>query len=457
MDWKNKTKVPEERTGAIAGNEVTSKAVGKYTNLQLLRRVTSANILFESNFYENADTTMSEMARLISIVNPQDTINLAIEIRDRQGLRHTPLWMLVLVHDLHKSDVSDAIVKICTRPDMLMDLSKMFMAYHKQQKLKLPKPFKRGIAKALEKFGEFQLARYKKDSHEIKLVDLVNLCHPKANEGLTKLIKGELKSEALENELSAGKDHISVYTEQINSNTLGSLAILRNLGNFDKKGLSPVLIRKAISQVNSKWITPLDYIKAYKNTNVAYVKELNDSMRKSFESFKIPGRTLVCIDVSGSMDNALHGKSDFTRLDLALGLGAVAPCFFENVTLVFTAGSDSARKGAHEIVPSDLGLNLYSYRKTVGSGGIFTYQLCEWLKSQGLAQDHDRLVVISDSQDIDVSRGSSVIPDTTPYNTSYIIDISAHKNGIKTSNWTAEINGVSDKLFHYIKEMEDAQ
>ena len=47
--------------------------------------------------------------------------------------------------------------------------------------------------------------------------------------------------------------------------------------------------------------------------------------------------------------------------------------------------------------------------------------------------------------------------DTSPYKHSYIIDISSHTHGIKTGVWTAEINGWSDKVFHYIKELEKTQ
>ena len=52
-------------------------------------------------------------------------------------------------------------------------------------------------------------------------------------------------------------------------------------------------------------------------------------------------------------------------------------------------------------------------------------------EGKGYAKDADRLVVISDSQDIDAQYGSKRKPDTAPYKTSYIIDISTHTHGIK--------------------------
>lgn len=76
-------------------------------------------------------------------------------------------------------------------------------------------------------------------------------------------------------------------------------------------------------------------------------------------------------------------------------------------------------------------------------------------KAEGHADNADRLVVISDSQDIDRIYGSKAKPDTSPYKTSYIIDISTHTHGIESDVWTAEINGWSDNLFHYIAALEN--
>jgi hypothetical protein len=148
-------------------------------------------------------------------------------------------------------------------------------------------------------------------------------------------------------------------------------------------------------------------------------------------------------------------------MDLAFAMAALGSYIFEDLILVFTAGSDYTRKGKHLVWSNSKGLGVFSDFRTIydnlGGGGIFTYQLCEWLKSEGYAKDADRLVVISDSQDIDVARGMKIKPDTTHYENSYIIDISTHTHGIKTGVWTAEINGWSDKLFHYIYALENKQ
>jgi hypothetical protein len=64
---------------------------------------------------------------------------------------------------------------------------------------------------------------------------------------------------------------------------------------------------------------------------------------------------------------------------------------------------------------SGKGLGLFNHYRSINTEvghGIFTYQLCEWLKEKGYAKDAERLVVISDSQDIDAHYGLSRKPDT---------------------------------------------
>ena len=110
-------------TGKIAG--ATTAKAGKYTDYELLRRVTLANLLFESNYYQPADEIMTQIENLCSKVSGEQIVELALECRFEQKLRHTPLWLLILANEIHDTPVKDAIAKISNRPDMTMDLLQM--------------------------------------------------------------------------------------------------------------------------------------------------------------------------------------------------------------------------------------------------------------------------------------------------------------------------------------------
>lgn len=446
-------------SGIIAGK--TTSTAGKYSNIQLLRRVTLANLLFESNYYQTSDDIMKQIENLVKIVDPQDVINLAIECRFEQKLRHTPLWLLLLVQEYHKVSIKDALAKISTRPDMLMDFMGM-MKFRNGSFKPMPKSIKKGLALAFNNYDEYQIAKYKKSKFDISLIDVVNLVHPKPTQknenALSQLVKGELgPANTWESALSSGADKAKTFERMINENSMGSLAILRNLNNFKKAGLSRKMIKKAIGQVNSSWLTPLNFLAASRFAP-EYLQDIDKAMERCFSNYKIKGTTILAIDVSGSMGGLTSNTSNYSRLDLAFAMAALASYVFEDLILVFTAGNDYSRKGEHVVWQNTKGLAIFNdktaIKNKVGGGGIFTRQLTEWLEDQGYAKDADRLVVISDSQDIDVHHGSSLKPITKHYDTSYIIDISTNTHGIKTGVWTAEINGWSDKLFNYIYEFE---
>jgi hypothetical protein len=404
---------------------------------------------------------MNQIEELVQKVPGRDVLKLVEETRFEQKLRHTPLWLITLIVKYHPEvSVKETLAKIATRPDMLMDIAAMLKLQN--GKLKIPKGIKKGMAKAFDNYDEYQIAKYKRKSHEFSLIDIVNLVHPKPNQknsdALRKLVKGELgPANTWESALSAGADKKETFERMINENSLGSLAILRNIRNMKEAGLSRKMIIKALSQVNSFWLTPLNFLAAQRIAP-EYTSQIDEAMQRCFANYKIPGTTILAIDVSGSMGSLTSGYSSFSRLDLAFALAALGTYIFEDLILVFTAGNDYTRTGAHIEWPNSKGLGIfkddYSISMEVGHGGIFTAQLTKWLKDKGYSKDADRLVVISDSQDIDIADGNRRKLYLDDFKTKYIIDISTGTHGIKTNKWTAEINGWSDKLFHYIYLLE---
>lgn len=450
-------------TGVIAG--VKTNAAGKYTDYELLRRVTLANLLFESNYYQTSDTIMKQIEDLVQKVNPFHVIELALECRFDQKLRHTPLWLLLLVNEYYKNkgiSIAEPLAKIATRPDMLMDFLGMAKARYGSFK-PISKPIKKGLKMAFNNYDDYQIAKYKKSNLEMSLLDVVRLIHPtptpKNEKALKELVTGDLKgANTWEVALSTGADKKETFERMITENSLGAMAVLRNIRNMKEASLSRPMIKQAISQVKSNWLTPLNFLAAQRIAP-EFTDDLNEAMKRSFASYKIKGTTILAIDVSGSMGGLTSKYSNFSRMDLAFALAAVASYVFEDLILVFTAGSDSIKKGAHVVWANSKGLGIFgdinSIKNKVGGGGIFTYQLTKWLEDNGYAKDAERLVVISDSQDIDAMYGVKTNPITSPYKNSYIIDISTNTHGIKTGVWTAEINGWSDKVFQYIAAVED--
>ena len=82
--------------------------------IDLLRRATLANLLWEDVACMDGAEVTDEIARLIPLCAPYDVFNLAIEVRLKQKLRHTPLFIAVEMckHDGHRELVGTLLLEI---------------------------------------------------------------------------------------------------------------------------------------------------------------------------------------------------------------------------------------------------------------------------------------------------------------------------------------------------------
>lgn len=453
---KNSTKMFETERLA-GGHGLRAAAQSNYDNL---RRCVLANLLWEDVAYMDGKSVAGEIKRLVGLCTGSEVASLAIEARDMQKLRHTPLFLIseMAKHEQHAPYIREALAHIITRADMLTD----FVAiYWKDGKKPLTAQVRKGLADAFHNFDEYQFAKYDRDA-EIKLRDVLRLVHPKPrdekeSELFSKIASRTLKTpDTWEVALSSGKDKLGTWTRLINERKLGALALFRNIRNMRDAHVSAETISKAISNANGAMLLPLDYLKASQLNN-EFARDIEDKMIKSYANLpKLPGRTLFIVDVSGSMGSLTSSGSVFSRLDQACAMATLAVNQCESYKIVATAGSDS--RGVHatewiEYPVKGFGLRdqIVDTKNRIGGGGIFTRQCLNWCKDKFGADAFDRIIVFSDSQDCD-------FVDKTPHpfaKYNYICDVSAHTKGINYKGcWTAEISGWSEHFLTYIAAYE---
>lgn len=458
---------PGQRTvGVVAGH--TTDTAAMQTNIQALRRVVLANLLWEDIAYIDGETVSGEISRLIPLCDPKDVALLVIEAREVQKLRHTPLYIVseMCKYEQTKPYVADLLKRIITRADMLTD----FIAiYWRNGKCPLANVAKKGLAMAFHNFNEYKFAKYDRDA-PIKLRDVMFMVHPKPEsvyetELFKKIADRTLQTpdtwEVALTDAHTDEEKRQVWERLIDENKLGSMATLMNLRNMQSANVSRSVINKALENLNGQMLLPLQFLKARENSE-GLDKELEDAMIKSYANLpKLPGKTLFVVDVSGSMTAYISDKSRFTRLDAAAAMAMLAINQCEDFELVCTAGSDARRVEAHEFIkyPSKGFKMLQDIKDSklhVGGGGIFTAQLFKGLRKElgDKINEYDRVIVFSDSQDVDVSYGSTVKPQ--PFGKkNYICDVSAHTHGIAYKGvWTAEITGWSEHFLTYIAAFE---
>ena len=432
----------------------------KQTDIQALRRITLANLLWEDCAYVDGKSLAQEIVRLVPLCDPKDVANLALECRLVQKLRHTPLFLVseMCKYDATRVYVGEILPKIITRADMITD----FLAiYWKDGKRPLANQAKRGLAASFHNFDAYQFAKYDRDA-KIKLRDVMFLCHPKANDAQEEELFRMIAERSLpipdtwEVALSAGADKKETWTRLINTRKIGGMAFLRNLRNMKDAHVEFDTIIKGLNELKGTMLLPLDYLKAARMAP-EFESYIEAKMMDSYAHLpKLPGKTLFIVDVSGSMGDTTSSGTNFTRLDQACAMAMLAANQCESYKLVATAGFDSTSEGAHleiEYPKKGFGLakQIMKTRDRIGWGGIFTRQVLEWSKKRFKDTDFDRIIVFSDSQDCD--RVDKIPHPFAKHN--YICDVSSHTKGVNYRGcWTAEISGWSEHFITYIAALE---
>lgn len=429
----------------------------KQDNIALLRRLVLANLLWEQNAYVDGETVANEIAKLIPKCDPRQVQSLAIEARELQKLRHTPLFILreMLWHPDHKIHVEAALPKVCTRPDMMADFLALYQG--KEKKIRpLAHAAKRGLAACFANFSEYQFAKYDRDG-AIRLRDVMFLTHPTPAAGRAALYKRianrELKvPDTWEVALSSGADKKETWTRLIEEEKLGALAFLRNLRNMVDAKVDHNVIRKAFKTIKSQMLLPLNFFNAAIHAP-QFFNEISDMMIRTYSNMpKLPGYTIFVVDVSGSMQNAISGKSNFNRMQVAAAMAALANEVCEEVNLYVTAGHSVHKTKKIDYPIRGLGLSkqIQDTQREMGGGGIFTRQCLEYIEGQ-VKKKPTRIIVFSDSQDCD--SGNRIPKPFGKYN--YIVDVGAHQNGVNYKGvWTAEVSGWSEHFLTYIAAYE---
>jgi hypothetical protein len=416
-------------------------APAKRINAELqLRRSVLACMLWENTFYEDGQSIAERICSLVSKVDPAKVSALAIEAREKMKLRHMPLWIVREMSRLpkHKAFVAETLANVIQRADELAEFVSLYWLDKRQP---LSAQVKKGLAQAFQKFNAYQLAKYDREG-VVKLRDVLFLCHAKPKDKEQEVVWKQLVDGTLpipntwENRLSAGEDKRVVWEAMLKENELGALALLRNLRNMASVSVDENIIFTALEKMKVERVLPFRFISAAKYAP-QWESHLEKAMLKCLEGrSKLEGKTVLLIDVSGSMDEVISAKSDLMRFDAANGLAILARELCESVA-VYSFSRNLVR------VPDRRGFALRDAISNSQSHSS-TY-LGQAVATINEKETYDRLIVLTDEQSHDA------VPNAKAKG--YLINVAANKNGIGYGAWT-HIDGWSEAVFDYIGENE---
>lgn len=405
------------------------------TPIAQLRRSVLSCLLWENEFYEDGQSIADRINEAADKVPVEKVLELAVEARTQYSLRHAPL--LLLLNGVSRGAGRKAIADTISRPD---ELAELLATYWRNGKKPLSAQLKRGLADAFLKFDAYQFGKYNRDS-AIKLRDVMFLCHPKPRTPEMAELFKQIATDTIpvpdtwEVALTRGADKKETFERLLREKKLGYLALLRNLRNMDQAGVDSQLIQQAIFELRGAYnVLPFRFVAAARAVP-RFEPALDMALCAQIsEMAPLPGKTVVLVDVSGSMRSHLSTKSDLTRMDAAAALGAIVTGDIR----LFTFSNDLV-----ECPPLKGMAGIDIIRRSQYHSGTY---LGKALRSIIDTVPHDRIIVITDEQSHDI------VPDPVATH-AYMINVASARNGVGYGRWT-HIDGFSERVLTFIHNHE---
>lgn len=360
-------------------------------------------------FYRSADATVARVKELVAATEDKAFVGkAAIYARTKAGMRSVShLVAAELAHSVKGAAWTKRFFdRVVHRADDVLEILACYIAAYERP---IPNSLKKGLGAALARFDEYQLAKYRRDSAELKLVDAINLVHPPHSEPLRKLVRGELApAETWETKLTqagakategASEDEVAelksaAWDELIASRKLGYFALLRNLRNILAQ--APQCVDAALAMlvderlIAKSLVLPFRYLTALdavKESNLPRAGDalvaLSDAADKSLANVpRFDGRTLVALDCSGSMiGRPLQVGSLFAAVLAKANTSADIVLFSDDAKFITVNRRDSTLTIAREIAAR------------AAAAGTNFHAIFQVAKAA-----YDRIVILSDMQ-----------------------------------------------------------
>jgi hypothetical protein len=415
------------------------------------------NMVGEDTFYEDArtrDSRYAQLVRMATLDDPEWTARLLAWLRSTANMRSAALvgaaeYTRARIDAGLAGTSRQVVSSVLQRADEPGELLAYWISRYGKA---IPKPLKRGVADAATRlYTEYNTLKYDTASRAFRFADVIDLTHPSpkapwqdalfkhaldrrhGRDGDLGLLPMMARNAVLRGAVTAGEyddlfntdqlrdagmtweDVLSLAGSKVNKAklwdalipTMGYMALLRNLRNFDEAGISPASIAHVIArltnpdQVASSRQFPYRFLSAYRAApNDVWKHPLSVALEYSLRNIpELPGKTLVLVDTSGSMMGmGLSARSKISPLDAAALLGVAlthrntAPQGSGQVDLAgFASGYfwHEIRKGASVLS------EVERFARRSGEVGHGTDM---WGALRHTYRDHDRVFLITDMQ-----------------------------------------------------------
>lgn len=280
-------------------------------------------------FYESENDKIKRIQDASRNVSDEFALSLAIWAREN-WLR--TVNQIILMEHLKSPLFEKAFDLLVKRPDEMLDMVWYYAMINDQhlERLKLSNKLKRAIKNKLEKFDEYQIAKYKSRWTKINLYDLVNISHA-YSKVIDSLMKGKLETATTrESKLSMNGNNKESWDLLLSQQAILPLAFIRNIRNMMDSWVSLDNMTEYAKWLNFDKVFPYQVIQAlwiacscWLNESHSLFSILEEKIKQSMQKFKalLKGRVAIGIDTSWSMYVTMS-NSKLQYIDMACYYGA---------------------------------------------------------------------------------------------------------------------------------------
>lgn len=427
------------------------------------RKLLVTCLLFENNTYMDGYKAVDLMSEYINHLSEAQCRTLLKQAKN-EYLRHAPAFWAIKMLKRGYLKLED-LELVIDRVDLMADLLSLYWS-DSENKHSIPKVLQKGIAKAFNKFDEYQFGKYKANKKEITLRDVLRISHPvpinsEKSELFKKITDNTLSTpDTWEVAISKCKTDEEKKSEWIRLlttktekglNKLGGLALIRNLNGMSRLNIDNDIINKAIEETSMKKILPYQLLMAIRS-NPDFGKTLEKKLFETISQYEtLKGHTLFLVDVSGSM-YWNSGKGNLTSIDNAATTAAIINQICETSTIF------AFDTRLFPINSALTGISLINELQKKPGGGTSVID-CTNKALKLFEQKHDgkaprRVIVLTDEgENSSYEKRLKNLPKTC---NGYLVNVASNENSVcfdKTSHW-CNISGWSNSLINFINENE---
>jgi hypothetical protein len=366
----------------------------------------ATNMAGEDTFYERAsdrDARFVDLVHAVTAANPAfiagadpdgGKVGLAQYLRETMLMRSAAVVMAAEYVAAGGPFGRSVIARALRRPDEPAELLGYWLANHGRA---IPMPVKRGVADAARRlYTERAALRYDGLSRQVRMADVVELTHPAPKDGrqsalfkylldrrhhddavadatvlptlaaaaTLEAIDGDERRAVLRERGPAALAEAGFSWERLSGwmaggmdaeaweaviPSMGVMALVRNLRNFDRAGISAVAVETVIAKITDPdevakaRLFPYQVWAAYAHApSDDWKRALGTTLDLTVGNIPTLDGTLVVIDTSGSMQAPVSNRSTLARVEVAAVMAMATVARGRDVDVVIY-GADNAR------------------------------------------------------------------------------------------------------------------